>query len=164
MASPSPLSKEQRVIDILREAKRLAREYYQLTKKPLGITGEIAEFEAHQLLDNVELTPARQAGYDAIEHTADGDRYLQIKGRCVLPNSKPGQKIGAIKTVESWDALLLVLLDENFDATDMFEAPRTAVVEALGRTQSKAHKRGVLGIREFCKIATRRWPIEGESP
>ena len=88
VASPSPLSKEQRVIDILREAKRLAREYYQLTKKPLGITGEIAEFEAHQLLDNVELTPARQAGYDAIEHTADGDRYLQIKGRCVLPNSR----------------------------------------------------------------------------
>ncbi len=32
-----------RVIRILREAKRLAREYYNLTRRPLGVTGEVAE-------------------------------------------------------------------------------------------------------------------------
>ena len=43
----------------------LAREYYRLTGKPLGITGEVDEYEAARIL-SVELTPARQAGYDAI--------------------------------------------------------------------------------------------------
>lgn len=32
------------VFQILRDAKVLARRYYHLTGKPLGVTGEIAEF------------------------------------------------------------------------------------------------------------------------
>ena len=47
------------------EAKALAARYYQLTGKPLGITGEIAELEAAELL-GLSLADARQAGYDAI--------------------------------------------------------------------------------------------------
>ena len=55
---------EARVLEILSTAKRLAQEYRTLTGKPLGVTGEVAEYEAARLL-GVELTPARQAGYDA---------------------------------------------------------------------------------------------------
>lgn len=55
------------VMAILADAKRLAQEYRALTGKPLGIAGEVAEFEAARIL-GVELTPARQAGYDAIEN------------------------------------------------------------------------------------------------
>jgi hypothetical protein len=50
----------ERVMAILADAKRLAQEYRALTGKPLGITGEVAEFEAARIL-GVELTPARQA-------------------------------------------------------------------------------------------------------
>jgi hypothetical protein len=53
-------------MEILRQAKKLAQEYRSLTGKPLGITGEVAECEAARLL-GVELTPARQAGYGAVE-------------------------------------------------------------------------------------------------
>ena len=42
---------------ILRGAKRLARAYYEFTKKPIGVTGEIAEFEAHRLLPHPEMWP-----------------------------------------------------------------------------------------------------------
>jgi hypothetical protein len=76
------------VIAILRKAKVLARRYYKLTGKPLGITGEVAEYEAARLL-RVQLTPARQAGYDAVERRNGNTRRLQIKGRCLLPNCKP---------------------------------------------------------------------------
>lgn len=34
------------IMEILGEAKKLAREYYAVTKKPLGVTGEVAEYEA----------------------------------------------------------------------------------------------------------------------
>jgi hypothetical protein len=71
----------------------------------------------------VELTPARRgtpararhAGYDAIRRD-DGWRF-QIKGRCMLPGCKPGQRLGSIDIDKEFDAVLMVLLDQNVDAT-----------------------------------------------
>ena len=62
------MAESTRVMEILGEAKKLEQEYYALTGKPLGITGEVAEYEAARIL-GVELTPARQAGYDATERS-----------------------------------------------------------------------------------------------
>jgi hypothetical protein len=146
-----------RVLAILRNAKSLAREYYRLTGKPLGITGEVAEYEAARLL-GVELTAARQAGYDATEHGNNVTRRLQIKGRCLLPNCKPGQRLGSIDIKKEWDAVLLVLLDEDFEATAIYEAERPAVIEALTAPGSKArNERGALSVSKFRSIARPRW-------
>ena len=148
---------EDRTLAILREAKALAQEYRRVTGKPLGITGEVAEYEAARIL-GVELTPARQAGYDAIERQNGTERRLQIKGRCVLPKSKPGQRLGAIDIKKEFDAVLLVLLDEDFDATAIYEAERSAVVAALTKPGSKArNEKGALGLSKFRSIATLRW-------
>src|SRR5688500_3922110 len=84
-----------RIVNILKEAKKLAQEYKKLTGKPLGIKGEVAEYEAARIL-GLELTPARQAGYDATENADVGKRRLQIKGRCLETNCKPGQRVGRI--------------------------------------------------------------------
>jgi len=65
---------------ILRDTKVLARRYYQLTRKPLDVTGEIAEYEATRHL-NIELELARQAGYDATEMRDGLTVRMQIKGR-----------------------------------------------------------------------------------
>ncbi len=117
---------EKRVMEILAQAKGLAREYRALTGKPLGITGEVAEYEAARLL-RVQLTPARHAGYDAVGKR--GRRY-QIKGRCMLPGCKPGQRLGRIDTSKEFDAVLMVLLDEDFDAFAIYEAERGDVLAA----------------------------------
>jgi hypothetical protein len=148
-----------RVMDILGKAKRLAKEYYSLTGKPLGITGEVAEYEAARIL-HLELKPARNDGYDATE-AAEGNsiRRLQIKGRCVLPNCKPGQRVGTIDVrKENWDAVLVVLLDGNFDATEIWEAERATVLAALRAPGSKArNERGQLGVNKFKAIGKLRW-------
>ena len=52
---------KEEIRDVLDEAKKLAKRYMALTGKPLGITGEVAEFTAATLL-NLELTDARQEG------------------------------------------------------------------------------------------------------
>jgi len=78
---------QDRIMELLRETKKLAQEYRTLTGKPLGITGEVAEYEAARLL-GLELTPARQARYDAVEQVNGQTRRLQIKGRCLLPSCK----------------------------------------------------------------------------
>ena len=101
-----------RVIRILREAKRLAREYYNVTRRPLGVTGEVAEYEAVRLL-RLKLAPPRQAGFDATRKTSRGVRRFQIKGRRILPDSKPGQRMGSIRLKHEWDAVLLVVLNST---------------------------------------------------
>jgi hypothetical protein len=148
------------VLEILREAKKLAQRYRSLTGKPLGITGEVAEYEAARIL-GVELTPARQAGYDAIERQNGSLRRLQVKGRCLLENCKPGQRLGSIDIEKDGDAVLMVLLDENFEAFEIHEAPRAAVISALTAPGSKArNERGALSVSKFQAIGKIRWRRE----
>ena len=151
---PSEVQSE--VMEILHEAKRLAQRYRHATGKPLGITGEVAEYEAARIL-GLKLTPARQAGYDAIEERQGSEHRLQIKGRCVLPNWKPGQRLGSIDIEQEFDSVLLVLLDENFDATAIYEADLQNVLAALSTPGSKARrKRGALGVAKFKAIGRLR--------
>jgi len=148
------------VLEILAEAKKLAQRYRSLTGKPLGITGEVAEYEAARIL-GVQLTPARQAGYDATEIRNGQTFRLQIKGRCVLEGSKPGQRMGSIDIEKEFDAVLLVLFDGNFEATAIYEAPREAVVAALAVPGSKSRNElGALGVSKFRSIGAVRWQRE----
>lgn len=146
------MSQDGEVMNVLRDAKTLAQKYRALTGKPLGITGEVAEYEAARIL-GLELTAARQAGYDAIEKHDGVTRRLQIKGRCLLPGCKPGQRLGSIDILKGWDSVILVLLDENFDATEIHEAERDVVIAALAAPGSKArNERGALAVSKFISI------------
>lgn len=145
------------VLDVLRQAKLLAQRYRALTGKPLGITGEVAEYEAARIL-GVQLTPARQAGYDAVETINGVERRLQIKGRCILNLSKPGQRLGSIDIKKEWDAVLVVLVDENFDAYEIHEADREPVIAAILAPGSKArNERWSLALNQFTRIGRLRW-------
>lgn len=142
---------------LIPQIKKLAIEYYEITGKPLGVTGEIGEFEAAQKLDLL-LVEARTAGYDAIRKTNGIEEKIQIKSRRILPNSKPGQRIGSIKFNYDWDIVMLVLLDEFFDPVEIHEATRDAVMVELNKPGSKArNERGALGVWKFKHIAELVW-------
>ena len=144
-----------KISGIIEAAKLLAKQYRGYTGKPLGITGEIGEYEAANLL-GLDLAPARTPGYDAKD--AKGKRY-QIKTRCVLNDSKPGQRMGSIQLKHGWDAILLIMLDENFDPVEIYKADRGAVEKAIKAPGSKArNERGQLGVSKFKSIGGRVWP------
>jgi len=146
-----------KLVPLLRKVKRLAKDYYTLTGRPLGVTGEIAEYEAVDLL-GLELAEVRQAGYDALRRRGKRVERLQIKARRILPGSKPGQRIGTIQLDKKWDAVLLVLLDEDFEATEIYEARRSAVKAALLAPGSKArNERGALSVSKFKSIGRLLW-------
>ena len=150
----------QRVREILATVKPLAAEYYRLTGKPLGVTGEVAEYVAAETLGLV-LADARTPGYDAIRQTANGTERIQIKGRAYGEDAKPGQRISRIKTDAACDTVLLVLLDnKTLDPREMWEAPFAAVAARLAVPGSKSRERGALGVAEFKRMARRIWPHE----
>lgn len=139
---------------LIEMAKLVARRYREVTGKPLGIVGEVGEYEAARLL-GLHLAEARQPGYDA---TDDGEKRIQIKTRCVLPDSKPGQRMGRIQLEKDWDTVLLVLLDENLEPLEIHEAGRPEITGALEAPGSKArNERGALGVSKFKSIGMQVW-------
>lgn len=147
-----------RVREILMTVRSLAAEYYRLTGKPLGVTGEVAEYIAAEML-GLELAPPRTHGYDAIRKTADGQQRIQIKGRAYGEDAKSSQRLGTIKRGSPCDAVLLVLLDNRtLEPREMWEAPIALVEARLALPGSKARARGALGVPEFKKLARRVWP------
>ncbi|KPU61961.1 hypothetical protein AN403_6059 [Pseudomonas fluorescens] len=145
------------VFQILRDAKVLAGRYYHFTGKPLGVTGEVAEYEAARIL-NLELELARQAGFDVTEIRDGVTLKVQIKGR-YFPNPRlRGGRLGAIDLNQSFDTVLLVLLDADYNAFQINEAHRSAVEALLTRRGSKARNdRGSVGTSQFKAISTLRW-------
>ena len=138
-------------------AKDIARRYRTLTGRPLGITGEVAEYEAARLR-GLELAAVRQAGYDAVRRVGNVEERLQIKGRCALTKN-PGQRLGRLDLRTEWDAVLLVLLDAGLDPIAMYEAPREVVEAALQAPGSKArNERGALSVSKFKSIGRQVWP------
>jgi hypothetical protein len=156
------MTKEERVLEILKQAKKLAKEYRALTGRPLGVTSEIAEYEAVRLL-GLELAEVRQPGYDAVRHMPEPCR-LQIKGRCVRAAARSG-RLGRIDLEKDWDAVLLVLLDEDLEAIAIYEAPRHKVTAALTKPGSRSrNERGALGVSQFKSIAAQVWHRDQTAP
>lgn len=147
-----------RMIEILRQVKLLAKEYYDLTGRPLGVTGEVAEYEAVRLL-GLEISPVRQPGFDALRRIAGRTERIQIKGRCIPVGAKRGQRISRIDLAKEFDAVVLVLLNEDLEATEIYEATQQQVSEALLAPGSRSrNERGALGVSTFKRIGRRIWP------
>jgi hypothetical protein len=148
------------LFSLVQQAKLLAKRYRELTGRPLGIVGEIAECEAARLL-GLELAPVRTAGYDAVRHLPGGAVHrLQVKGR-VLHSTKLVGRLGKINICHEWDGVLLVLLDNNYNTTKIYEADQAPVVKAISEPGSKArNERGSLSISLFCspRLSRQVWP------
>lgn len=141
------------IVDLLRQIKALAVRYYDTTGRPLGVTGEIAEYEATRIL-RLELAAVRQHGWDATRQSAVGVDRLQIKGRRL-----PATRVPSLSLEREWDTALLVLLDEGYNAVAIHEASRAAVEEALLAPGSRArNERGQMSIGKFKAIGSQVWP------
>ncbi len=142
---------------LISEARRLAAQYRKTTGKPLGISSEIAEFDAADKL-NLELCHDRPSGYDAIGKGVREGKRVQIKGRAVFDEKKSGQRIGQLKIEQEWDSVVLVIMDENYDAIEIFEANRDIIIDALNENKSSnRNKRGAMSLAKFKKISTLVW-------
>lgn len=145
----------EQIEEILRQAKKLAIKYKSLTGKPLGITGEIGEFTAAKLL-GIELTKARQSGYDAL---GKNQEKIQVKTRCI--DKVKGYRLGKLSKSQEWDSVIFVRLDSNYEAISIHKADRKSVLDELERPGSKTrNERGLLGVQKFISISELIWRKE----
>jgi len=141
---------------LLREAQRIGASYYRLTGKPLGVTGEVAEYEAADKL-GLSLCVARTPWYDAIA-PATG-RKIQIKGRAVDRIDRYRGMCPAIKSSGALDDVVLVLLDRStLEAIEIWKAPVASVTARIaGLSSQRRRANGVLAITQFKSIAEKVW-------
>jgi hypothetical protein len=140
-------------------AKALAGRYYALTGKPLGITGEMAELEAAELL-GLELADPRTPGFDAYRNRNGVKERIQIKGRAVDPTDRYRGRCPSIKCGDQFDFVLTVLMDKtNLDVLEIWEASEAVVDARLKEPGSKSrNERASMGLSQFKNIATKVWP------
>ena len=147
------------VEDIIAQVKPLAAKYYRLTGKPLGVTGEVGEYEVARLL-SLQLETARTPGYDATDQ--QGKKY-QIKTRSL--NAAAGEqrpKEPAQAATDLTDAALLALMDENLKMIEIWEAERADVDHALNRPGSiSRNERRMLSLSKFKEIGRLRYRSNG---
>lgn len=146
---------------LIAEARRLAAEFRRTTGKALpGVSGEIAEHDAATLL-NLELCEDRSGGYDAIGKGRREGKRVQIKARVIFDEEKSGQRVGQLKLEQQWDSVLLVIMDENYEPTEIFEADRDDILDAMDEAgDSNRKKRGAMSVARFKIISRPVWTRE----
>lgn len=146
---------------LISEARHLAAEFRRTTGKPLpGVSGEIAEHDAARLL-NLELCEDRSAGYDAVGLGRREGRRVQIKGRVIFDEEKSGQRVGQLKLEQQWDSVVLVIMDENYEPYEIYQAEREDILDVMGEAgKSTRKKRGAMTVARFKIISRLVWTRE----
>lgn len=141
---------------LIAETRRLAADYRRATGKTLPVSGEIAVHDALRLL-GLDAPAEPRAGVDAQDPAAPSRRY-QVKGRVLFGDGKSPQRIGQFNPAGDWDAVLLVLMDEDYEPQEIFEADREAIEQALEETRdSRRSRRGAMSVARFKIIGRRAW-------
>ena len=138
---------------LVTEARRLAAEYRRVTGKVLPLSGEIAVHDAARLL-GLERIEDPSVGYEATLARDGQIERFQIKARVIFDVQKGAHRLGELKLDKAWDTLLLVLMDAEYEPSEIFAVPRATVVSALGERTSK---KGSLTVPRIRHIGARVW-------
>lgn len=146
---------------LITEARRLAAEFWRTTGKPLpGVSGEIAEHDAARLL-NLTICDERSAGYDALGKGSRAGKRIQIKARVIFDEEKSGQRVGQMKIDQDWDSVMLVLMDEDYEPFEIYEAERQDILDVMDEAdKSSRKKRGAMSVARFKIISQLVWTRE----
>jgi len=144
---------------LIGQARQLAAEYRRTMGKPLpGISSEIALHDAIRLLE-LEPVTGSIAGVDALDPGRD-NKQIQIKSRTIFDENKTGQRIGQVKVDQQWDSVVLVLMDEDYEPYEIYEAERDELLEFMEKSSRSRARRGALSVARFKVIGRLAWTRE----
>ena len=141
---------------IITEARHLTKEYREAAGKTLAITGEIAINDAIRLLD-MSVASELNSGFDAEMEYQHRKLKVQIKGRAIINNKRSGHRLGQLKLEQTWDAIVLVIMDEDYVTREIYFADRETIVEAISESKNK---RCSISVARFRIIGALLWTLE----
>lgn len=146
------------VSKLIAETRRLAADYKRATGKSLAVSSEIARHDACEYLKLKPVEADTGEGFDAIGEGPDWNGLkIQIKGRAIFDESKSGQRIGQLKFDKEWDAVVLVVMDEEFATQEIYMAKRAEVEQELDEMDSRRQNRGAMSVARFKHLASLVW-------
>jgi len=143
---------------LISETRRLAAEFRRSTGQTLPVSGEIARYDAARLL-GLTLCDQRIGGVDAIGNGQREGQRIQIKSRVITNEKKPGARIGQLNPNGDWDIVLLVIMDNDYEPCEIYEAERDELLQALSDHSTRA-SRGALSVKKFKIISWLAWTRE----
>ena len=141
---------------LITQARRLAKEYRQVTGKTLPVTGEIAINDAIRLL-GMAAASELNCGFDAVLQYQQQKLRVQIKGRAIVNSKRSGHRLGQLKLEQDWDAIVLVIMDVDYETSEIYLAERETMMEAINESKNK---RGSISIARFKIIGELLWSAE----
>lgn len=150
---------------LMTETRRLAAEYHRLTGQILPVSSELSKYDAARLLGFVE-PESIESGVDLIGIKQWQNQKVQVKSRVLFPNSKSKQRVGQLNYEGGWDLVALVLMDPNYDPTEIYLATRellnpTIQEQALDR--KKKSNKGAMSVAKFKALAELVWQAKPEA-
>ena len=143
---------------LITETRRLAAEFRRSTGQSLPVSGEIARHDAARLL-GLTLCEQRTGGVDAIGNDQREGQRIQIKSRVITTDKKTGARIGQLNPNGDWDTVLLVIMDQDYEPCEIYEATREEVQEAMSGSSNRS-SRGALSVAKFRIIGWLVWTRE----
>lgn len=125
---------------LITETRRLAAEFRRSTGQALPVSGEIARHDAARLL-GLSVCENRTGGVDAIGTGQREGQRVQIKSRVVTNEKKSSARIGQLNPNGEWDTLLLVIMDDDYEPCEIYEATKEEVANVLSDSSSRKKPR-----------------------
>lgn len=139
---------------LINETRKLAAEFKRTTGTMLPVSGEIARYDVSRQLD-LTLTEDRNGGYDAIGNNQREGLRVLIKSRVIGDRVKPGHRVGQLNPNGNWDVVILSLMDNEFEALEMYQLDHDEAVDVLSGS-----KRGAISVAKFKIISELVWTKE----
>ncbi len=144
---------------LINETRKLAAEFKRTTGTMLPVSGEIARYDVARQLD-LTLSEDRNCGYDAIGNNKREGLRVLIKSRVIGDMVKPGHRIGQLNPNGNWDVVILSLMNNEFEALEMYQLTHDEALDALSSDNEKRSKRGAISVAKFKIISELVWTKE----
>jgi len=115
---------------IVKRAIVAAREYEELTKRKLGITGEIGELLVCKKLKLKLMADSLTAGFDALNEK--GDKYQIKTRRAVKWERRYLGRIGSFAE-HKFDYAILAILDKDYNLRELYRISEGKLAPVLDR-------------------------------
>jgi hypothetical protein len=135
---------------LMSETRRLAAEYRRATGQTLPVSADLANHDAVRLLQMEKPEPPI-SGVDAIFQGLN----VQIKGRVLFTPQKKGLRIGQLNASGLWQAVILVVFNDNYEPQTIFQASRESLQETLENTSKNS--RGAITLERFKALSEIVW-------